>query len=73
MSGDRFGNGVLLKKLQDSKEPFFVIRAQDVFSVSLVKQWAELAESAGVSPHKVENARQCARAMRNWPTKKIPD
>lgn len=73
MSGDRFGNEAVLKKLVDSKEPYFVIRAQDVFSAALVKQWVELAESAGVPPHKVQNARECARAMRNWPTKKIPD
>ncbi len=73
MSDDRFGNEVLLKKLQDSKEPYFVLRAQDVFAAGLVKRWAELSESGGVTPHKVENARQCARAMRNWPTKKIPD
>lgn len=72
MKNDRHGNHAMLAKM-DEKEPFFILRAQDAFSAALVKQWADLAESAGVPGYKVTNARECARAMRNWPTKKIPD
>ncbi len=72
MKPDRFGNKAMLEKM-DEAEPFFIIRGQDAFAAFLVKKWADLAESAGTDPAKVENARQCARAMRNWPTHKIPD
>lgn len=57
----------------DEAEPFFILRAQDAFASDLVRRWAELAEGAGVSAEKVTNARHCARAMRQWPTHKIPD
>lgn len=70
---DRFGNHRLLEKLADSKEPYFVLRGTDAFASHLVVMWADMAEGAGVPLDKVQNARQCARAMRNWPTKKIPD
>lgn len=75
MRDDRFGNEALLAKLasSDNREPFFVIRAQDVFSAHLVDAWCDLAVSARVPPEKVRNARACAIAMRNWPTKKVPD
>jgi hypothetical protein len=72
MKADRFGNRTMLDKM-DEAEPFFILRGQDAFAGELVRRWADLAESAGVPGFKVENARQCARAMRNWPTKKIPD
>lgn len=69
---DRHGNHAMLAKM-DPKEPFFILRGQDVFASGLVKQWADLAESGGVRRDKIENARQCARAMRQWPVKKLPD
>lgn len=72
MKPDRFGNRAMLDKM-DEAEPFFILRGQDAFAAVLVRQWAEMAESGGVPPAKVENARQCARAMRNWTKKKIPD
>lgn len=72
MSPDRFGNKVMLEKM-DEAEPYFVLRGQDAFSAHLVSLWADLAESAGTNGSKVQNARQCARAMRNWVSKKIPD
>lgn len=72
MKADRFGNRSMLDKM-DEAEPFFILRGQDAFAAHLVHQWADLAESAGVSPAKVVNARHCARAMRNWTKKKIPD
>lgn len=76
---DRFGNKKLVEAIEKQaevtglQEPYFILRGQDAFAAELVRQWAHLAESAGVPRQKVENARQCARAMRNWPTKKIPD
>lgn len=76
---DRFGNRQVLEKIDQHEqktgiaEPLFILRAQDVFAAELVRQWAHLAESAGVARDKVDNARQCARAMRNWPNKKVPD
>ncbi len=72
MKSDRFGSWAMLEKM-DEKEPFFIVRGQDVFAAFIVGIWADLAESAGASAVKVANARQCARAMRNWPKKKIPD
>jgi hypothetical protein len=72
MKSDRFGNRAMLDKM-DEAEPFFILRGQDAFSAHLVKLWADLAESAGTNGAKVLNARQCARAMRNWTKKKIPD
>lgn len=72
MKPDRFGNKAMLDKM-DEAEPFFILRGQDASAAFLVKMWADLAEAAGVPAEKVENARQCARAMRNWPKKKIPD
>ena len=54
-------------------EPAFCLRGQDVFAAMLVDQWADLAASAGVHPHKIQQARQRANQMRNWKTKKIPD
>jgi hypothetical protein len=72
MKADRFGNRAMLDKM-DEAEPFFILRGQDAFAGELVRRWADFAESAGVPGFKVENARKCARAMRNWPTKKIPD
>jgi hypothetical protein len=72
MPPDRFGNKAMLEKM-DEAEPYFIIRGQDAFAAFLVKTWADLAEGAGTSHEKVVNARQCARAMINWPKHKIPD
>jgi hypothetical protein len=72
MQPDRFGNRAMLDKM-DEAEPFFILRGQDAFSAYLVGLWADMAESAGTTGAKVTNARQCARAMRNWINKKIPD
>jgi hypothetical protein len=62
----------MLDKMNEA-EPFFILRGQDAFAAHLVSQWADMAESAGTSGAKVQNARQCARAMKNWLKKKIPD
>ena len=54
-------------------EPFFILRAQDLFSNHLVMQWAAMAEMVGVDQRKVEAARDCARAMEKWIHRRIPD
>ena len=72
MTPDRFGNKAMLDKM-DEAEPYFILRGQDVFAAHLVALWADMAESAGTTGAKVQNARQCARAMKNWIKKKIPD
>lgn len=72
MKNDRHGNHAMLAKM-DPAEPFFVLRGQDALAATLVRDWADRAEAAGVPRDKIDNARQCARAMKNWPMKKIPD
>ena len=62
----------MIAKMPDA-EPTFCLRGQDVFAALLVDQWADLASSAGVHPHKILEARQRANQMRNWKMKKIPD
>lgn len=62
----------MIEKMPDA-EPTFCLRGQDVFAAVLVDMWADLAASAGVQPHKVQEARQRANQMRYWKTKKIPD
>ena len=54
-------------------EPVFVIRAQDTVSGDTVRAWADLAERAGVSPSMVAMAREHAKRMDEWPTKKLAD
>ena len=54
-------------------EPAFTLRGQDPFAARLVKEWADLAQSAGVDPLKVADARRIADEMAAWPGKKIPD
>jgi hypothetical protein len=47
-------------------EPLFVLLARDPLAPILVELWAMLrAQSAG-NPSKVQEARQCAVAMRQW-------
>lgn len=70
---DRHGNATILKKLAEGREPFWVLRAQDALAAPLVLEWANRAEGAGVAADKVANARMAARAMRQWPVKKVPD
>ena len=72
MKPDRFGNQSMLDQM-DEAEPYFILRGQDPFAAYLVACWADMAEGANVNGAKVANARQCARAMRNWLKKKIPD
>jgi hypothetical protein len=75
------GEGCLGKAADD--EPVFVLRAQDALSDELVDKWAD--DAIGAFPalemdakgrglvHKINEARDCAKAMRQWPTRKRPD
>jgi len=59
------------KAAQD--EPIFVLRAQDRLSYLIVRYWIMLAEEAGVNDKKLEEARRCEAAMREWSNQKTPD
>lgn len=50
----------------DPDEPMFVLLARDPMAPRLVEQWAREREWAGEKPAKVDEARQCAHAMRQW-------
>src|SRR5689334_7475358 len=49
-------------------EPMFILLGRDARAPALVEEWAQLAELRGDDPEKVAEARQCARAMRDWRT-----
>ena len=66
-------NWIMLEKLRDTDEPFFVLRAQDCLAAALVEEWANRAHYAGVADDIVSKAHMQARFMRQWPKKKIPD
>lgn len=55
-------------------EPVFVLRGQDVHAPYAVRQWAEVAAVVlGYEHPKVREAIGCARAMEQWPHRKLPD
>lgn len=58
-----------LKKVGD-KEPIFVLRAQDITAPAVVQFWAILNAQC---PEKRAEAYECAKAMANWPTRKLAD
>jgi len=66
-------NNDILNKINLTEEPFFVLRAQDVFAASLVANWANHASWAGLPQDLVDQANEIAIRMSEWPTKKIPD
>jgi hypothetical protein len=56
----------------DSDEPVFVLRGRDLLSGQVVGWWIWLAQNRGVSPAKMERARQQASALSNWAEKALP-
>lgn len=54
-------------------EPIFILRAQDVLAAGIVETWIVRGKHHGVSPDKLASAQKIADAMREWPTKKVPD
>lgn len=61
-----------LSKVSDD-EPIFVLRAQDMFSPELVREWARLAHEKGCPQWKIDEAIAIAEEMEQWPTRKYPD
>jgi hypothetical protein len=55
------------------KEPVFLLRGQDLLAAAAVRFWADLAETNGVDPIMVAQARQQAKRMSKWHTHKLPD
>lgn len=50
----------------DPDEPMFILLGRDPFAANLVEEWARRRETErGPSP-KLDEARACANAMRNW-------
>lgn len=47
-------------------EPMFVLLARDPFAPMIVEKWAELREASRGPSAKVQEARECAEAMRVW-------
>lgn len=54
-------------------EPVFTLRGQDVLSAAFVTAWAMQAAALGVPAEKVSRAFATAKAMTQWPVKKMPD
>lgn len=47
-------------------EPMFILLGRDPSACVLVAIWAQIRESLGEDPAKVEEARKCARELRDW-------
>jgi hypothetical protein len=66
------GQGCLGRAHPD--EPVFILRGQDFHASYAVRCWAEAAAVLlGFDHPKVAEALQCARAMEQWPNRKMPD
>ena len=53
-------------------EPIFVLRAQDIFAVAVIKFYQELRDSSGDFAG-ASDLVQTIREFRQWKPKKIPD
>lgn len=49
-----------------SDEPMFVLLGRDKDAPGLVELWADVRAAAGEDPAKVAEARECAKAMRQY-------
>lgn len=71
------GEGPLGKAADD--EPVFLLRAQDNLAADLVESWAIQARSllptsgSEQTGHKIQAAKEIAKAMWHWPIRKNPD
>jgi len=61
-----------LDKLEHG-EPFFVLRAQDIWATVLVRLWATFASITGCPPEKIAEAHETATLMELWSPRKFPD
>ena len=59
------GNYDCYAKLADD-EPYFLLRAKDPHAPILVELWAALREAEFGPFEKLEEARSCAKQMREW-------
>ena len=69
LMGQRLADGTWKEACLDKVkpgEPIFVLRAQDKLAPSIVEEWAHQAETRGAPVDKVNEAYDCARAMRDW-------
>lgn len=53
-------------------EPLFVLRAQDVLSSRVVREWAKHASATVCPAVRIEEALNLASLMDDWPIKQIP-
>jgi len=73
------GKGCLGRSADD--EPVFILCARDKHAASLVREWADRVEREATATaeltlqrkQKIAEARQLARRMDAWQTKKLPD
>ena len=54
------------------EEPIFILRAQDVFAIHVLKVYRGLRESSGDIPG-VQSVQASIDAFGNWVYKKVPD
>lgn len=62
----------MLQRIPDD-EPLFLLRGRDTVASETVLDWCDRAGRDGSPNEKLDEAAACAKAMRNWPTKKVPD
>lgn len=55
----------------DPNEPMFILLGRDYGAPTLVETWALAREKSGEDPAIVAEARECARAMRDWQTQLV--
>ena len=53
-------------------EPMFILLGRDPFAADLVDYWANIRESKRGPSAKVDEARACAKAMREWAARTAP-
>jgi hypothetical protein len=56
-----------------TKEPIFILRAQDMTSAEIVEAWADRNYNLGGDPELIQEARRIARQMRAWKPRKLAD
>lgn len=66
----KYGNILIVGVPEE--EPIFILRAQDVFAIRMLKEYKELRESSGdVDGEKSVQA--SIDAFKNWNFRKVPD
>lgn len=61
-------------KNADDNEPIFVLRGQDETAPAIVRHWiSKNAARLGSDHPKIKGAESIAKAMAQWPKRKLPD